>query len=129
MMPIVPKRYSTTFIVDNCTTQILSILEPWCDDIYVDCDFGTYVASENSQSLYDIPNKVHRIGDGLKNNVHIRFDASKLRDEHFTEFIKKIPFIIEETDSIGQFNWDIFSINILSLQTTDMIKPHFKNIF
>jgi glycosyltransferase involved in cell wall biosynthesis len=129
MMPIVPKRYSTTFIVDNCTTQILSILEPWCDDIYVDCDFGTYVASENSQSLYDIPNKVHRIGDGLKNNVHIRFDASKLRNEHFTEFIKKIPFIIEETDSIGQFDWDIFSINILSLQTTDMIKPHFKNIF
>jgi glycosyltransferase involved in cell wall biosynthesis len=129
MMPIVPTRYSTTFIIDNCTPQILSILEPWCDDIYVNCDFGIYVASENSQSLYDIPTKVHRIGDGLKNNVHIRFDASKLRNEHFTEFIKKIPFIIEETDSIGQFNWDIFSINILSLQTTDMIKPHFKNIF
>jgi len=129
MMPIVPKRYSTTFIVDNCNPQVLGFLEPWCDDIYVDCDFGMYVANENSQSLYDIPNKVHRIGDGLKNNVHIRFDASKLRNEHITEFIKKIPFIIEETDSIGQFNWDIFSINILSVQTTDMIKPHFKNIF
>jgi glycosyltransferase involved in cell wall biosynthesis len=129
MMPIVPKRYSTTFIVDNCNPQVLGFLEPWCDDIYVDCDFGMYVANENSQSLYNIPGKVHRIGDGLKNNVHIRFDASKLRNEHITEFVKKIPFIIEETDSIGQFDWDIFSINILSLQTTDMIKPHFKNIF
>jgi hypothetical protein len=129
MMPIVPKRYSTTFIVDNCNPQILSILEPWCDDIYVDCDFGNYVATENSQSMYNIPNKIHRIGDVLQNNVQIRFDASKLTNNHFTEFIKKIPFIIQETDSIGKFTWDIFEINILSLQTIDMVRPHFKNIF
>lgn len=129
MMPIVPMRYSTTFIVDNCNPQLLSILEPWCDDIYVDCDFGTYVASENSQSMYNIPNKVHRTGDVLQNNVQIRFDGSKLTNNHFTEFIKKIPFIIQETDSVGKFTWDIFEINILSLQTIDMVRPHFKNIF
>ena len=129
MMPIVPKRYSTSFIVDNCNSSILSVLEPWCDDIYVDCDFGNYTANENNQSLYDINSKVHKIGDTLKNNIQIRFDATKLTNNYFNEFIKKIPFIVEETDSIGNFNWDIFDINILSTNQIDMVTPHFKNIF
>jgi glycosyltransferase involved in cell wall biosynthesis len=129
MMPIVPKRYATSFIVENCTSQLLSILEPWCDDIYVDCEFKSYVLSEESKSDYTIMDCVHSIDEDVKNNVQIKFDASKLTNEHFTEFIKKLPFIIEETNQLGKFNWDIFEINILSLKTIDMIKPHFKNVF
>jgi glycosyltransferase involved in cell wall biosynthesis len=129
MMPIVPKRYATSFIVENCTSQLLSILEPWCDDIYVDCEFNSYVMSEDSKSDYTIYDCVHSIDDDIKNDIHIKFDASKLTNEHFTEFIKKLPFIIEETNQLGKFNWDIFEINILSLKTIDMIKPHFKNVF
>jgi glycosyltransferase involved in cell wall biosynthesis len=129
MMPIVPKRYATSFIVENCTSQLLSILEPWCDDIYVDCEFKSYVLSEDSKSDYNIMDCVHSINENVKNNVHIKFDASKLRNEHFTGFIKKLPFIIDDTNQLGKFNWDIFEINILSLNTIDMIKPHFKNVF
>ena len=129
MMPIVPKRYSTSFIIENCRPQLLSILEPWCDDIYVDCEFNSYIMNEDSKSEYIISDKVHSIGNDVKNNVHIKFDASKLTNQHFTEFIKKLPFIIEQTGQLGTFNWDIFEISILSLNTIDMIKPHFKNVF
>jgi len=129
MMPIVPKRYSTSFIIENCRPQLLSILEPWCDDIYVDCEFNSYIMNEDSKSEYIISDKVHSIGNDVKNNVHIKFDASKLTNQHFSEFIKKLPFIIEETAQLGKFNWDVFEINILSLNTIDMIQPHFKNVF
>ena len=47
----------------------------------------------------------------------------------FTDFIKQLPFIIEETGQTGTFNYDIFQIDIISLEEVDMIKPHFKNVF
>jgi glycosyltransferase involved in cell wall biosynthesis len=129
MMPIVPNRYKTSFIVRNCTNEILSILEPWCDNIYVDCDFGSYVSYEENISMYKISDRVHRIGDPITGNVIISFDAQKLKNEHMHQFVKNIQLIVQDTNEIGQFNWDIFEINILSLQTEDMIQPKFKNIF
>ena len=129
MMPIVPSRYDTGFIVKNCNTQILSILEPWCDTIYVDCDYTAYVDAENEKSEYDISESVKPYDNEKNNHILISFDASKLTNQHFTEFIKQLPFIIEETGQTGSFNWDIFQIDIISLEEVDMIKPHFKNIF
>ena len=129
MMPIVPKRYDTGFIVKNCNTQILSILEPWCDTIYVDCDYKAYVDAENENSEYEISDAVKPYDNEKNNNILISFDATKLTNQHFTEFIKKLPFIIEETGEVGSFNWDIFQIDIIKLEPIDMIKPHFKNIF
>jgi hypothetical protein len=129
MMPIVPNRYTTSFVIHNCSTHLLGVLEPWCDDIYVDCDFGSYVASEENESMFKISDRVHTIGDIMKNDIHILFDGSKLNNENFNQFIKNIPFIIQQTDSIGSFEWDIFQLHILNLRTKDMVLPFFKNIF
>jgi hypothetical protein len=129
MMPIVPNRYDTSFVVYNCNQQLLEILEPWCDNIYVDCDFGTYVAREENKSMFNISDRVHKIGDLMRGNIQILFDGSKLNNEHYNEFIVNVPFIINQTDSIGSFEWDIFQIHILSLETKDMVQPLFKNIF
>jgi glycosyltransferase involved in cell wall biosynthesis len=129
MMPIVPNRYTTSFVVHNCTTHLLGVLEPWCDDIYVDCDFGSYVASEQNESMFKISDRVHKIGDVMKNDVQILFDGSKLTNEHYNQFIKNIPFIIQQTDSVGSFEWDIFQLHVLNLRTKDMVLPFYKNIF
>jgi hypothetical protein len=107
----------------------LEVLEPWCDDIYVDCDFGNYVANESNESMFKISDRIHKIGDIMKNDVHILFDGSKLNNENYNQFIKNIPFIIQQTDSIGSFEWDIFQLHILNLRTKDMVLPFFKNIF
>jgi len=129
MMPIVPNRYTTTFVVHNCNPYLLAVLEPWCDDIYVDCDFGNYIATESKESMFKISDKVHKIGEIMKNDIQILFDGSKITNENFEQFIKNIPFIIQQTDSIGSFEWDIFQMHILNLRTKDMVQPLFKNIF
>jgi glycosyltransferase involved in cell wall biosynthesis len=129
MMPIVPNRYTTSFVVHNCSSHLLGVLEPWCDDIYVDCDFGSYIATESKESMFKISDKLHNIGEIMRNDIQIMFDGSKLTNENFTSFIKNIPFIIQQTDSLGSFQWDIFQLHILSLQTKDMVPPFFKNIF
>ena len=129
MMPIVPNRYDTTFVVHNCQPQLLAVLEPWCDRLYVDCNYQWYVDEEQKETMFDISDKIHSIGDEMKGNVQIMFDGSKLTNENFTSFIKNIPFIIQQTDSVGSFEWDVFQLHIFNLTTKDMVTPFFKNVF
>ena len=129
MLPIVPNRYKTSFVIHNCPTHLLEILEPWCDDMYVDCDYQSYIVNEQKESMFDLSNKIHKIGDEMKGDIHIMFDGRKITTDHYNQFIINIPFIIQQTDSLGSFQWDIFQLHILSLQTKDMVQPLFKNIF
>jgi len=129
MMPIVPNRYDTTFVVHNCNEYLLQALEPWCDRLYVDCEYQSYVDTEQKETMFDISDKVHSIGDEMKGDVQIMFDAAKLTSENFTQFIKNIPFIVQQTDSVGSFEWDVFQLHIFNLRTKDMVIPFFKNIF
>ena len=129
MMPIVPNRYDTTFVVHNCQPQLLAVLEPWCDRLYVDCNYQWYIDDEQKQTMFDISDKIHSIGDEMKGDVQIMFDGSKLSNENFTQFIKNIPFIIQQTDSVGSFEWDVFQLHIFNLRTKDMVTPFFKNVF
>ena len=129
MMPIVGNRYDTTFVVNNCNEHLLKVLEPWCDRIYVDCDYKEFAFREHGESMFDLSDKFHTIGEEMKGDVQILFDGSKLTSEHFTTFIKNIPFIIQQTDSVGSFEWDIFQLHIFNLKTKDMVPPFFKNVF
>jgi glycosyltransferase involved in cell wall biosynthesis len=129
MQPIVPNRYDTTFVVNNCNSQILAALEPWCDKIYVDCEYKEYGHQEQTESMFDLSDKFHSIGERLSGDILVRFDGSKLNNNNFTTFIKNIPFIVQQTDEVGTFQWDIFEIHILSTKTKDMIKPFYKNVF
>ena len=129
MMPIVPNRYDTTFVVHNCYPQLLGALEPWCDRLYVDCNYQWYIDEEKKETMFDISDKICSIGDEMKGDVHIMFDGSKLTNENFTSFIKNIPFIIQQTESVGSFEWDIFQLHIFNLRTKDMVVPFFKNVF
>ena len=129
MMPIVPNRYDTTFVVHNCNEYLLQALEPWCDRLYVDCEYKNYVSSEQKETMFDISDKIHSIGDEMKGDVHIMFDGSGLTNENYNQFLKNIPFIIQQTDSVGSFEWDIFQLHIFNLRTKDMVAPFFKNIF
>ncbi|MEY4334141.1 MAG: hypothetical protein RLZZ196_2884 [Bacteroidota bacterium] len=129
MMPIVPNRYDTTFVVHNCSPQLLAFLEPWCDRLYVDCEYQSYVDREQKETMFDISNKIHTIGDEMKGDVQILFDGSKLTQQYFEQFIKNVPFIIQQTDSLGSFQWDMFQLHIFNLKQKDMVYPFFKNVF
>jgi glycosyltransferase involved in cell wall biosynthesis len=129
MMPIVPNRYDTSFVIVNSTQQLLNILEPWCDRIYVDCEYDSYIQSESKETMFDISQKVYSVNDELFGDVVVKFDGSKLTQENYQQFIMNLPFVIQQNDSVGTFDWDIFEIEIYKLTTKDMIKPFFKNVF
>ena len=134
MLPRVPKRYDTGFYVKNCNYDLLKIFEPWCDTILIDDEMGVlethYLDAENKKSLYDLALKIKSTPfQTLENNIVVEFDGKKVTQQLFNSFIKQLPFIIEQTNQLGTFQYDIFKITINSLEEMDMIKPHFKNVF
>jgi hypothetical protein len=79
--------------------------------------------------MFDISQKVYSVNNELFGDVVVKFDGSKLTQELYQQFIMNLPFVIQQNDSVGTFDWDIFEIEIDKLTTKDMIEPFFKNVF
>jgi len=138
MKPIVPGRYETAFIVHNCNLNLLEVLEPWCDRIYVDEVFKVgraqdYIEMERSKTMFDMDKRVMIIGhnDPIgENDIVIEFDASQLTQQYYDAVIKQLPLVLDRVEEVGTFEYGIFKITINNLQNKkDMTKPFFKNVF
>ena len=79
MKPIVPPKYSVGFIVENCTTQMLEMLEPWCDNIYADIvghkGFGANQYIEKERTSFDLKKRIHSDHINPIDKVVVRCDA------------------------------------------------------
>ena len=52
--PIILPKYNIGFVIKNCSTQLLEILEPWCSVIYTDCNYKEYIDREQSNTTFDL---------------------------------------------------------------------------
>lgn len=120
--PIIPPKYNIGLIVKNCNERILEHLEPWCSTIYVDCDYKNYIKNEQSNTLYDLSEKILPIQSEKNNDILVRFDSSKLNNNSF-QYIQQLPEIIADDgelhgdESWAEFELDIFRITINKLKT------------
>jgi len=128
MKPIVPPKYNVGFVVRHCNFQMLELLEPWCDDIYIEDDMqvltGSYIQKEQSNTKFNLNERIHCIGysDPTKNDIIVEFDARRMNQQSF-DIVQNLSQIIQSSGEVGSFELDIFSINISKLQTyeTDLI--------
>ena len=119
MEPIISPKYNIGFVVNNCYPQILEALEPWCNNIYVNCETEQYITQEQPNTKFNLKDRIrsYMFSDKDKpNNILIEFDATKLTNENF-QLIQQLPEIIQESGEIGEFELDIFKITIKSLET------------
>jgi glycosyltransferase involved in cell wall biosynthesis len=122
MMPIVNPKYNIAFVVKKCNLELLSVLEPWCDRIYIEDDMQVltshYIDQEQKNTLYDLTKRVLCIGynDPIgENDIVIEFDATRLTQENF-KLLTQIPLIIKDSGEIGEFEIDIFRIVISHIE-------------
>ena len=53
MKPIVPPKYDVGIRINNCSDQLLEVLEPWCNVIYTDADIDRYISSEQEKTNFN----------------------------------------------------------------------------
>lgn len=117
-------KFNIAYVVHNCNSTILEILEPWCDRIYIDDDMGVlsshYLDKFQKTTSYDLNKRILNIGFNNpqdENDIVVEFDASKLTQSDIL-FLRQLPDVITENGEVGEFEYDIFNIKINSIQSS-----------
>jgi len=119
MHPIVPHKYDIGFVIHNCTGQLLSTLEPWASNIYSDCEpheIHSIINWFQSETTFDLSDRLCNIDDEQINDIIISFDGSLLTIDRL-KFLYQLPEILTDSGNVGEMEYDIFKVNIRSLQT------------
>ena len=121
MKPIVLPKYDIGLVVENCSTELLGALEPWCSHIYGDWvghkGYGVnqYVEEEQKNTEYDLRKKIHTLHLEPENGVVVRFDANEITNDNIN-FVSQLPMILQEHNDVGSFEYDIFRVDIKTLE-------------
>ena len=112
--PIVSSKYDIGFIVKNCNSQLLEVLEPWCSTIYVECNYKQYIEKEQLNTSFDIQERIKPYGNEKQNEILISFDVTQLNQNNF-QYIQQLSDIIKDNGEIGSFELDIFKVDIIQM--------------
>jgi hypothetical protein len=119
MEPIVAPKYDIGFVVDNCDMIHLDVLEPWCSTLYVKSNTNSiiqdYIKKEQSNTKFDLYDRIRPYGNEKQNEILVSFDASKLTNQNF-QLLTQLPVIIKDSGEIGTFVLDIFTIDIINMK-------------
>ena len=117
LKPIISPKYDIGFIVTNCNNDALRALEPRCSTIYTDnINISKYITDEQPNTLFDLRERVKPIENEKNNDILVEFDAWLLTQDLF-QFLTQLPEIIQNSGEIGEMEYDIFKITIVSLDT------------
>ena len=120
--PIIPPKYDVGFVVENCDTDMLRELEPWCSDIYGDWvghkGFGVnkYIEEEQLNTQFDLGKRIHSDHIEPKNNVIVKFDCRFLTQQNF-QILTNLSELLHDSGEVGEMEYDIFKFYIKSLET------------
>jgi len=122
MHPIVPPKYDVGFVVENCDTDMLRELEPWCSDIYGDWvghkGFGVnkYIEKEQKDTQFDLSKRIHSDHIEPTNNVIVKFDCRFLTSNNFP-ILMNLSEMLQDSGELGEMEYDIFKFHIKSLDS------------
>ena len=122
MMPIIPPKYDVGFVVENCNTELLRELEPWCSDIYGDWvghkGFGVniYIDEEQPNTDFNLKKKIHSQHMNPQNDVVVYIDCEYLNHQNY-QMLTQLSEILEEQGEIGEFELDVFTVKVKNLHT------------
>lgn len=123
LMPIVPHKYNIAFVIKHCNLQLLQVLEPWCDRIYIDDDMqvitNAYISHEQKNTKFDLSKRIFNINTNYpegENDIVVVFDARNFTNDSFN-IIQNLSDIITQSGEEGTFQIDCFEIIINNTTT------------
>ena len=124
MKPIVPPKYNIGISIDNSNTQLLGMLEPWCDKIYIDNNFQEYIELEQPKTSFNLKEKINAIGNlndytnngFLPTDIFIKINGNTFNNQDYS-IIQQISEIIQDSGEIGEFELGNLKITVNKLKT------------
>jgi glycosyltransferase involved in cell wall biosynthesis len=117
--PIILPKYNVALRVENCTDQLLHLLEPWGDRIYSDAEWMKYITLEQPKTLIDLRKRCHSLTDSDRydyDNIVIEIDGKRFTQQDF-DVIQNLSAIVQESGEPGTFILGNLKITIVSMET------------
>ena len=73
-----------------------------------------YIQKEQSNTKFDLQERIKPYDNEKQNNILVSFDASKLNNQNI-QILYQLSEIIKDSGDIGTFELDIFTINIIHM--------------
>lgn len=121
MKPIVPPKYNIGIRIKKASMNILRVLEPWCDKLYVDDETGilvnSYCKEEQQNTTYNLTERIYTVNTSPDTDILIDLDNDKV-DQQDINTIIHLPFILSnELLDPGKYVLGNLIIEIKGLQT------------
>ena len=117
MKPIIDPKYDIGFIIKNCNSKLLEILEPWCNTLYIDegnipSMIDKYITFESANTNYDLHQRIKPYDNEKNNEILVKIDGSDF-DEQDYNIIQQLSAIIKDSGQIGEFQLGNVFISII----------------
>ena len=115
--PIILPKYNVAFRVENCSQDMLQLLEPWCDRIYSDADWMKYITLEQSKTMYDLRTRCHSLTDTDRydyDDIIVEIDGKRFNQQDYN-FIENLTAIIQDSGEQGTFRLGNLTITIITI--------------
>ena len=117
MKPIVPPKYDIGFVVKNSRdVQLIKALEPWCSTIYVDNNRSHYIDLEQSNTSFNLSERVLPYDNEKNNNILVEIDGTTITQQDF-QIINQLAEIIQDSGEIGEFKVSNLKVTVIELKT------------
>jgi GT2 family glycosyltransferase len=110
-------KYNIAFRVENCSKELLGLLEPWCDRIYSDAEWMKYVTLEQPNTKFDLRQRCHDLTDLNRydyDDIIVEITGKQFTQQDY-EIIKKMSAIIQDSGEPGLFQLGNLKITIISI--------------
>jgi glycosyltransferase involved in cell wall biosynthesis len=118
MMPKVLPKYNIAFRVENCSQDLLRLLEPWCDRIYSDAEWMKYITLEQPKTKYDLRKRCHSLTDIDRydyDDIVVEIDGKRFTQQDYN-LIENLSAIIQDSGEVGIFQLGNLKVSIINIQ-------------
>lgn len=112
------QSYDIGFILNNCSKNILQLLEPFASTIYTDYEFISYINDEQSNTKINLSKKIKPLNSVRENDIIVSvIDCDKLTDSdvkvltNLPDFIKEANLKNDAKFNLGNLNFNIKTLN------------------
>jgi glycosyltransferase involved in cell wall biosynthesis len=117
MKPIVDPKYNIGIILDAGRSNLLALLEPWCDTIYIK-DYNSivpeYIAREQPNTSYSLSERIKPYDNEKNCVILLKVDGDVFMSEDF-QIIQQLPRIIKQYGEPGRFQLGNMVVEIIQM--------------
>jgi hypothetical protein len=124
MKPIVPHKYNIGLVVHNCTYDLLTLLEPWCDNIYFvdekEILKNRYIADEQKNTKFNLKERIcTQLYQHVEpaNDIILEFKADMFSQQSYSVIQNFSEWLEFYEPTPGDYEADIFKIKINKVET------------